>query len=136
MLFPYSYTIDKPKTTTSFIDRFLVSANAYNVKVVLLFNKMDIYLNRVTIQHPDSISKSADVIVKLSRQNKEIFKYALRMANAKPENSVIIGDDLEVDIKGARQINIQGIYFNPKKKEHQEENLIEISCLSQIMKIL
>ena len=36
-------TLDSPITTTGFIDRFLVSANAYGVKVVLLFNKLDIY---------------------------------------------------------------------------------------------
>ena len=36
-------TLDSPVTTTAFIDRFLVSANAYDVEVILLFNKMDIY---------------------------------------------------------------------------------------------
>ena len=30
-------TIEDPVTTTNFIDRFLVSANAYNIDVVLLF---------------------------------------------------------------------------------------------------
>lgn len=36
-------TIESPVTTTGFIDRFLVSAKAYNVDVLLLFNKLDIY---------------------------------------------------------------------------------------------
>ena len=36
-------TIDNPPTLTSFIDRFLVTAEAYSVKTVLLFNKMDTY---------------------------------------------------------------------------------------------
>ncbi len=36
-------TIESPVTTTDFIDRFLVSAKAYNVDVLLLFNKLDIY---------------------------------------------------------------------------------------------
>lgn len=35
-------TLESPVTTTGFIDRFLVSANAYGVKVVLLFNKTDL----------------------------------------------------------------------------------------------
>ena len=34
-------TIARPETTTTFIDRFLASAEAYRVPVVLLFNKMD-----------------------------------------------------------------------------------------------
>lgn len=36
-------TIDNPPTTTSFIDRFLVSSEAYSVKTILLFNKIDSY---------------------------------------------------------------------------------------------
>jgi ribosome biogenesis GTPase len=36
-------TIDNPPTFTSFIDRFLVTAEAYAVKTVLLFNKIDTY---------------------------------------------------------------------------------------------
>ena len=36
-------TIQRPVTTTGFIDRFLASARAYGVDVLLLFNKLDIY---------------------------------------------------------------------------------------------
>ncbi len=36
-------TIDNPPTSTSFIDRFLVTAEAYSIKTVLLFNKVDTY---------------------------------------------------------------------------------------------
>ena len=36
-------TINNPITTTSFIDRFLVTAEAYHIKAVLLFNKIDTF---------------------------------------------------------------------------------------------
>lgn len=36
-------TIDNPKTSFGFIDRFLVTAEAYHIPVVLLINKMDAY---------------------------------------------------------------------------------------------
>ena len=36
-------TIDNPPTFTSFIDRFLITAEAYSIKAVLLFNKIDTY---------------------------------------------------------------------------------------------
>jgi ribosome biogenesis GTPase len=36
-------TIDNPPTSTSFIDRFLVTAEAYQVNTILLFNKVDTY---------------------------------------------------------------------------------------------
>ncbi len=36
-------TIDNPPTFASFIDRFLASAEAYSIKTILLFNKIDSY---------------------------------------------------------------------------------------------
>lgn len=36
-------TINNPPTLSSFIDRFLVTAEAYSIKTVLLFNKIDVY---------------------------------------------------------------------------------------------
>ena len=35
-------TVDRPQTSTTFIDRFLASAEAYRVPVVLIFNKTDL----------------------------------------------------------------------------------------------
>ncbi len=40
-------TIDNPPTFTSFIDRFLVTAEAYSVKTILLFNKIDSYSEEI-----------------------------------------------------------------------------------------
>jgi len=36
-------TLNNPPTFTSFIDRFLATTEAYNIKTVLLFNKVDTY---------------------------------------------------------------------------------------------
>jgi ribosome biogenesis GTPase len=36
-------TINNPPTLTAFIDRFLVTAQAYSIKVILVFNKIDSY---------------------------------------------------------------------------------------------
>jgi ribosome biogenesis GTPase / thiamine phosphate phosphatase len=36
-------TINNPPTFTSFIDRFLVTTEAYSIKTILLFNKIDVY---------------------------------------------------------------------------------------------
>ena len=36
-------TINNPPTTTSFIDRFLVTAEAYRIETILVFNKIDTY---------------------------------------------------------------------------------------------
>jgi len=36
-------TIDFPRTSTGFIDRFLVTAEAYHIAAVIVFNKVDLY---------------------------------------------------------------------------------------------
>ncbi len=38
-------TINYPQTSTVFIDRFLATAQAYNIPVYLLFNKVDLYMD-------------------------------------------------------------------------------------------
>ncbi|NQY08255.1 MAG: ribosome small subunit-dependent GTPase A [Flavobacteriales bacterium] len=36
-------TLEQPGTSTGFIDRFLVSAEAYQIPAIILFNKVDVY---------------------------------------------------------------------------------------------
>jgi ribosome biogenesis GTPase len=43
-------TIDNPPTFTTFIDRFLVTAEAYSIKTVLLFNKVDTYDEKTMLE--------------------------------------------------------------------------------------
>lgn len=47
-------TINRPATSTTFIDRFLASAEAYNVPVNLIFNKTDIY-DQDEIEYMDAL---------------------------------------------------------------------------------
>ena len=44
-----------------------------------------------------------------------IFEYALELTQSKAEACVMIGDTLEVDILGAKNMGIDTIYFNPAK---------------------
>lgn len=39
-------TIEQPETSTGFIDRFIVTAEAYHIPVVIAFNKLDIYSSK------------------------------------------------------------------------------------------
>lgn len=43
----------------------------------------------------------------------EIFQYALNQTGANLENSMMIGDSFEADIKGAEQFGLKSIYFAP-----------------------
>lgn len=65
----------------------------------------------------------------------KIFKYALQEAKAVSEKSIMIGDNLEADVLGAKQAGLQAIYFNPEKKETPNK-IIQITNLIQLKKIL
>ena len=43
-------TVQSPITTTGFIDRFLVAANAYGITVILLFNKIDLLKDKLKLE--------------------------------------------------------------------------------------
>jgi ribosome biogenesis GTPase len=49
-------TVDDPPTLPAFIDRFLATAEAYNIEAVLLFNKIDTYNEKYHRQKEDLIS--------------------------------------------------------------------------------
>ena len=65
----------------------------------------------------------------------EIFHYALEKAGCSASDSIIIGDDLAVDILGAKDIGMDGVYFNPDGLEHEEEVAFEIKSLKVLLNI-
>ncbi len=56
-----------------------------------------------------SVTTSEDV--NLKKPHPKVFLHALNKVNAKAENSVMIGDNLEADIEGALQVGMHAIYF-------------------------
>ena len=70
------------------------------------------------------------------KPDKGIFDYALRVSGSKRKEAVMIGDNIEADIQGARNASIDQIYFNPKKLKHDFPVTHEIFSLKELMKIL
>jgi putative hydrolase of the HAD superfamily len=64
-----------------------------------------------------------------------IFHFAMDKAGCSANESIIIGDDLEVDIVGARNIGMDGVYFNADGEGHNEEVTFEIRSLKELMNI-
>jgi len=58
----------------------------------------------------DTITTSEEAGVK--KPHSQIFEKALRKSNAKPENSIMIGDSYEADIEGAKNAGLEAIYFD------------------------
>jgi putative hydrolase of the HAD superfamily len=82
----------------------------------------------------ETLTVSEEVGVK--KPNPEIFRYALRKACATAEESLVIGDEMAVDIDGARAAGIDQIFFNPSKNTVQGERTFEVDSLLKIKHIL
>jgi putative hydrolase of the HAD superfamily len=66
----------------------------------------------------------------------DIFHYALELAGATASESLMIGDDLEVDMAGARQLGIDQLYVNHDRKLHTDPVTMEVFSLDEIMGLL
>jgi putative hydrolase of the HAD superfamily len=66
----------------------------------------------------------------------QIFNYAIKKTGALITESVMIGDDLNTDIQGAINVNMNVIYFNPNRKKHDFNLLGDVSHLLEIKSIL
>ncbi len=88
-------------------------------------SKMDIYF--------DKIITSESVGVK--KPNPKIFEYALKVADAKKEESVMIGDSWEADIMGAKNFGVTPIFCN-FENESVGESILSITNLTELKKYL
>jgi putative hydrolase of the HAD superfamily len=57
--------------------------------------------------------------VGVKKPNPKIFQYALNQANSAPEKSVMIGDNLEADIMGAKAVGMHTLLFS---NSHNSDN--------------
>ena len=71
-----------------------------------------------------------------NKPHRRIFEYAIKSVNAIKKQSLMIGDDLYVDVIGAQNFGIDQVYFNPTREAHTEKVTYEIQYLTDLMKIL
>lgn len=84
-------TLQSPLTTTGFIDRFLVSAQAFGVEVILFFNKIDLYSKKLIIQNQNLMREYSKIgyrCISLSTLNDNINEVKSIVEN---KNNLISG---------------------------------------------
>ena len=74
-------------------------------------------------------------IVGVKKPNRKIFDYALALANADIYASLMIGDNLEADILGAKNMGMDALCFNYHKAKIPE-GIIAIKKLSELKQYL
>jgi putative hydrolase of the HAD superfamily len=81
-----------------------------------------------------TITTSEEAGVK--KPEKGIFELALEKAGANAMESLMIGDDLEVDMAGARLMGMDTLFFNPQRQIHHDDLDHEVNSWHEVMKIL
>ncbi|RKS13234.1 YjjG family noncanonical pyrimidine nucleotidase [Flavobacterium sp. 120] len=71
----------------------------------------------------------------VKKPNPIIFDYALDLAKAKKENSIMIGDSLDADVQGALDAGLDAIFFNESKIQ-VEQQIKQINHLLELKKYL
>ena len=65
----------------------------------------------------------------------EAFHASLKAAGSRVEDAVMIGDDLECDVVGARRIGMRSVHFNPRSQSHREQVWRTVTDLGQILEL-
>lgn len=83
--------------------------------------------------------------VKTPKPGREIFEYAIKSTNAKKSESLMIGDDWDVDVIGALNFGIDAVYFTKADKDFFKKNennnisglniykMLELSALKNLL---
>ncbi|MES2800814.1 MAG: YjjG family noncanonical pyrimidine nucleotidase [Bacteroidota bacterium] len=71
-----------------------------------------------------------------NKPNPEIFHYATQKAKARIEESVMIGDDLEIDIIGALNVGMKAILFDPENHYHNFIDGAKVKKIDEIPETL
>lgn len=88
-------------------------------------SKLDHYFETVTNSEKAGVKKP----------DPAIFQYALSQANVRPQNSLMIGDNIKADIHGALNVGMNVIWFNEFRLENTD-NITEIHQLNQLLDLL
>lgn len=71
--------------------------------------------------------------VGINKPDKMIFEHAINKASAKVQESIMIGDSLEADIRGAMNFGMKAIFFNPLKAQKPDDVPQQIHHLEELL---
>ena len=65
-----------------------------------------------------------------------MFLHALDVAGAQVEESLMIGDNMQTDIAGARSVGMDQVFFNPNHTKTRDKATYEIAELKELRTLL
>ena len=89
-------SVDKGFPRRYFMNHFWDSVDFADERLIrtpVLHTKLEKYMTKMVVQHPDSINVAADIVCAKAKANKEIFKYFVHYVTNNFEKSKIMGMD-------------------------------------------
>jgi putative hydrolase of the HAD superfamily len=74
-------------------------------------------------------------VIGFNKPDAKIFDFALSTAKASKKESIMIGDSIEADIRGAIDYGMEAIYFNPTQKDKPADVPRQINDLSELINL-
>jgi putative hydrolase of the HAD superfamily len=75
-------------------------------------------------------------VVGVNKPDKAIFEHALSLAGAQKHESIMIGDSIEADVRGAMSFGMDAIYFNPMGLDKPADVAVQITNLNELTLLL
>lgn len=75
-------------------------------------------------------------VVGVLKPNPAIFEHTLSRAGVNSSQAVMIGDNFEADVKGALNVGIEAVFFNPQGSVVPKGAHLDIASLAELKKML
>ncbi|MFZ4261681.1 YjjG family noncanonical pyrimidine nucleotidase [Sphingobacterium sp. HJSM2_6] len=75
-------------------------------------------------------------LIGINKPDPRIFQHALQLGIAHKDQSLMIGDNIDADVRGAINAGIDAIYFNPNQVEKPADIHYMIKDLAELQEIL
>lgn len=105
-------------------------STAYEEEIAVIFGKVNLEKGLF------DVIVGADTVRK-GKPHPDVFKYALKKLNVKPEEAVFVGDSVDADYNGAENVGVKAILMQ-KKEDNMKRNsgLRTITGLEEIFKYI
>lgn len=91
----------------------------------LKYSKLEHYFKTIVISEVFGVNKP----------DPRIFEHALNNGQAKREAAIMIGDNIDADVRGAMRVGMDAIYFNPFGKEKPDDVKYMVLDLKELQSV-
>ncbi len=108
-------------------DLHIITNGFYDTQIrKIKASKLDMFFKTVTTSECSGFTKPS----------KKMFTHSLKQAKASYKESIMIGDNLITDIRGAKSIGMNQVFLNQTRKTHRHKPTYEINALLELKNIL